>query len=114
MPWADYKVSGTIYASNTHIALNNMKVTLTDTAYGSRLINTVVTDSSGKYDFKFSGAPWKNTWILKAGDIDSTVNGSYSAKDTTITIPGSTLDSASGSWYQGHGEKHVDLYLDPK
>ena len=114
MPWADYKVSGTIYASNTHKALNGMKVTLTDTAYGSRPIHTQVTDSSGKYDFKFSGAPWNNSWILQAGDIDSTANGSYINKDTTITIPDSMLDSAVGAWYNGHGEKHVDLNLDPK
>jgi putative lipoprotein (rSAM/lipoprotein system) len=112
MPWADYKVSGTIHASDTRSVLSGIRVSLKDTTAGSCPIDTVYTDSVGKYAMTFSHAPWNNTWVLHAEDIDSAANGSYSAKDTIITIPDSTLDSASGSWYLGHGEKNVDLDLD--
>jgi hypothetical protein len=33
-------------------------------------------------------------------------------KDTVISLPESDLQGASGRWYQGHGEKVVDMRVE--
>jgi putative lipoprotein (rSAM/lipoprotein system) len=117
MPWANYKVIGTIHSSDiTHAALRGIKVSLKDTAAGSNAFDSTYTDSLGKYSLNFNTSPWDNTWVLDARDVDGTLNGSYTAKDTTISIPDSSLDSAGtrGTWYRGTGETTVDMNLYPQ
>jgi putative lipoprotein (rSAM/lipoprotein system) len=111
MPWAKYTVSGTIRTSDTQTPINGIRVTLRDTAAGSQPFDTVYTDTAGKYSVEFSNTPWYNTWVLDAEDVDGSANGEYDAKDTIISIPDTALDSASGSWYRGHGKKNIDLDL---
>ena len=111
MPWAKYTVSGTIRTSDTRSPINGIRITLRDTTAGSYPFDTVYTDTAGKYSVEFSNAPWYNTWVLHAEDADGSANNEYDAKDTIISIPDTTLDSASGSWYRGHGKKNIDLDL---
>jgi len=111
MPWAKYTVSGTIRTSDTRLPINGIRVTLRDTAAGSHPFDTVYTDTAGKYSVEYSNAPWDNTWILHAEDVDGSANGTYDAKDTTFSIPDTALDSANGAWYRGHGKKNIDLDL---
>lgn len=114
MPWANYKVMGTVRGIDTHTALKGIHITLSDTGTDSCIFASAYTDTSGKYSISFNDPPWKNTWTLHARDVDGSANGSYKAKDTIISIPDSALDSADsqGTWYSGHGEKTIDLNLD--
>jgi putative lipoprotein (rSAM/lipoprotein system) len=112
MPNADYKISGTVSSADQNLPIRGLLVSIADTLDPLRIIDSTKTDSVGKYSLQFSGAPWENTWHLKAKDIDSVANGSFAAKDTTISIPESDLKEPSGNWYKGHGEKDVDLKVD--
>jgi putative lipoprotein (rSAM/lipoprotein system) len=109
MPNADYKVSGTVSAADQNMPVKGLLVSIADTLNPPRIIDSAKTDSLGNYSLEFSGAPWENTWNLKTRDIDSVENGSFTEKDTVISIPESDLKEPNGNWYLGHGEKVVDV-----
>lgn len=112
MPSADYKVSGSVSSTDQNMPIKGLLVSIADTLNPSRIIDSTKTDSLGRYSLQFSSAPWQNTWHLKAKDVDSVQNGSFAAKDTIISIPETDLKDPSGNWYNGHGEKNVDMKVD--
>jgi|WetSurMetagenome_2_1015567.scaffolds.fasta_scaffold04603_7 putative lipoprotein (rSAM/lipoprotein system) len=111
MPYADYQISGTVLSADQDAPVKGLSVSLRDTLNASAITDSGVTDSLGRYSLQFSGAPWENTWVLKVRDVDSIENGSFRAKDTVISIPESDLREPSGNWYEGHGEKIVDVKI---
>jgi putative lipoprotein (rSAM/lipoprotein system) len=114
MPNAEYKISGTVKDAEQSLPVKGLSVSIRDTMNTSGTIDSTKTDSLGKYSMQFSGAPWRNTWDLKVEDIDSIENGSFTPKDTVISIPESDLQEPNGDWYKGHGEKTVDLKVNRK
>ena len=111
MPHADYKVSGKVLSADQNLPIKGLFVSITDTLNTSRIIDSTKTDSLGRYSLQSLG-DGKNTWNLKVEDIDSIENGSFTTKDTIISIPEKDLKEPSGTWYMGHGEKEVDLKVD--
>lgn len=112
MPYADFKVAGTVRSTEQGLPIKGLLVSLRDTLNTSGSIDSVKTDSLGKYSLEFSDAMWDNAWILSVKDIDSIDNGSFIGKDTAISIPESDLKGSDGKRYYGQGEKSVDLNLD--
>lgn len=114
MPHADYKVSGTIVSSDHNLPIKNLLVAIKDTFEPYGIHDSTKTDSLGKFSLEYSGPPWDSTFDLNVIDVDSTENGTFSAKDTIFSIPESELKGGNGPWYAGHGEKKIDLKLDKK
>ena len=112
MPYADYKITGKINASDTFESIRGIKVTVRDTGYAAPVKDSALTDSTGKYAIGFGQPPWNAAWIVEAADVDGESNGRFASKDTIISIPDSTLTGGDGEWYRGRGEKNVDLNLD--
>ena len=110
MPWAQYRVNGTVRAKATQQAIPGIEVMLGDTGALEFIADTG--DSLGRYGFYFSARPSPATWQLIASDIDADSNGRFTPKDTIISIPESTLTGGDGEWYQGSAEKTVDIDLD--
>jgi putative lipoprotein (rSAM/lipoprotein system) len=109
MPYADFSVKGTIRADLEKNVIPGIKVTLQDTA-SKQIVDSAITDGSGSYVMNFTAMPSLHTWILTAQDIDGAANGSFSKKDTLISIPPGNLVGGSG-FYSGAGLAIVDLYL---
>jgi putative lipoprotein (rSAM/lipoprotein system) len=114
MPSADYKISGTIMSSDQNKPISGLLVSIRDTMQTTGLIDSIKTDSLGRYSLQFIWPLSDYTWKLKVEDIDSTENGSFIAKDTAISISESELKDPDGQWYMGHAEKNIDLKIDRK
>ena len=114
MQYADYKVSGTVVSSDQNLAVKGLLIIVRDTMGTYKRLDSTMTDSLGRYSLEFSGPPFDNIWDLNVKDIDSTENGSFFSKDTTISIPESELKGRDAPYYLGHAEKKVDLKLDKK
>jgi putative lipoprotein (rSAM/lipoprotein system) len=112
MPHADYTISGTVRSADANLPVFGLFVSIRDTLDTAYILDTAATDSLGMYSLEFSTAPWKSTWLLRVKDVDSMENGPFIEKDTVISIPESDLRGASGSWYEGHGEKVVDVKVE--
>jgi putative lipoprotein (rSAM/lipoprotein system) len=112
MPYADYKIIGSIKAADNLEAIAGIKVSVRDTGCTCQAKDSVFTDGAGKYSLEFSQPPWNSAWLLEAADIDGENNGNFTLKDTVVSIPDSTLTGGDGEWYNGHGEKNVDIDLD--
>lgn len=114
MPNADYKISGTVTSAEQSLPVKGLSVSIRDTMNTSGTIDSTKTDSLGRYSVQFSSTPWRNTWDLKVEDIDSIENGSFTTKDTIVSIPESDLQEPNDNWNRGHGEKTVDLKVNRK
>jgi putative lipoprotein (rSAM/lipoprotein system) len=112
MPYADYRITGSIKASDTFLGIEGVKVSLRDTGCACVARDSALTDSAGAYALEFGGYPGQSTWSLTATDVDDAANGSFAPKDSIVSIPQSDLTGGDGSWYSGRGEKNVDLNLD--
>jgi len=112
MPHADYAISGTVRSADTNVPIGGLFVSGADSLDTAYLLDTATTDSLGMYSLEFTSAQAKSTWLLRVTDVDSIENGSFMEKDTVISIPESDLRGANGSWYQGHGEKVVDMRVE--
>ena len=110
MPYADFKVTGTVLSADQNLPIGGLSVSLRDTMEASGIIDSARTDSLGRYSLVFSEAPWGNVWLLGVKDIDSSKNGLFIGKDSVISKP--NLQGGDGKWYDGHGEKTVDLKMD--
>ncbi len=111
MPHADFKISGTVLSADQNQPIKGLSVTIRDTVYHWRAIDSTKTDSLGRYSLQFCEEPYLNTWNLEFVDVDSTENGSFRSKDTIISIPENELKDPSDSWYKGHAEKIVDKMI---
>jgi putative lipoprotein (rSAM/lipoprotein system) len=111
MPLADFKVSGTVRSADQHLPIKGIVISLSDTSDSIQRASPVTTDSLGKYllDADVFGN-LRGKVILHAMDLDSSLNGSFLPKDTTISLPDSAFKGASGE-YLGLDSENVDLYL---
>jgi len=109
MPYADFSIKGVIRSQSGLDPVKEIKIMLKDTS-SKQTVDSAFSASDGSFGFSFSGTPWQNTWILSARDVDGKTNGSYSDKDTLITIPADSMKGTSG-WYAGKGEINVEMYL---
>jgi len=112
MPYVDYKISGTVRAKQLGQPISGISVSLVDSLDSTPVGDTVLTDSTGKYAITLTEGIWRYAWILRARDVDGADNGSFMPKDTVVAIPESDLAGAGGTWYEGHGEKTVDMELE--
>lgn len=108
---ASYKISGTVISSDNNLPVKGLKVSIRDTTASSISNTSIFTDSDGRYSLEFKTDLWSNTWNLQAKDIDSTENGLYETKDTTVSIPKEELEEGDGKWNYGHVDKTVDLKI---
>lgn len=107
MPYADFKVIGTVRSADSSLPVKGLSVSLRDSMNASRIIDSARTDSLGRYLLEFSGFAFGNIWTLSVKDMDSSANGSFAEKDTVISQP--PLQGGDGHWYEGHGEETVDV-----
>jgi putative lipoprotein (rSAM/lipoprotein system) len=114
MPSADYTVSGKVQSFDSGEPIEGILVSIRDTSESSVIMDSIKTDSSGRYYLEFSNAPSDNIWYLRAKDIDSTENGLFLTKDTIVSVSESDLKEPGGSWYIGHAEINVDLKIERK
>jgi hypothetical protein len=56
----------------------------------SRIRDSAITDSLGRYALEFSNILTANRGILSVKDIDLSENGSFMPKDTVVSIPEGT------------------------
>ncbi len=114
MPMADYKISGTVKSSATQLPVKGLNVFAADTLPSSYTRDTSITDSNGAYSLEFSSYPDENNPIkVTITDVDGASNGSFSPKDTIVSIPSTDLKDPNGTWDKGHAEKTVDIKVDP-
>lgn len=112
MPYASYRVMGTVRARGSLEPLPGIKLTISDTAtVSSRTLDSAFTDTLGRYVLAYSDDPWAGVWRVTARDVDGAANGAFLAKDTTARIPQGELTGGGGSWDAGHGEDTVDIEL---
>jgi putative lipoprotein (rSAM/lipoprotein system) len=110
-PYADFTVKGTIKSENNPLGIANIKVTLEDTT-SKTVIDSGFTAQDGSFSMTHSSAPWLNTWVFRAQDIDGAANGLFKEKDTLISIPRDSLkDSMPAFFYDGKGVASIDLFL---
>jgi|GEM_PF-1168820 putative lipoprotein (rSAM/lipoprotein system) len=111
MPVADFKVSGTVRSADQHLPIKGIAIYLSDTLDSAQAGAPVTTDSLGKYLLTADVFPnFQGKVIIHARDFDSSLNGSFLPKDTTISLPDSAFKGASGE-YLGLDSENVDLYL---
>ena len=97
----------TVRSADSSLPVKGLSVSLRDTMNASGIIDSVRTDSLGRYLLEFSGFAFGNIWTLSVKDMDSSANGSFAEKDTVISQP--PLQGGDGHWYEGHGEETVDV-----
>jgi putative lipoprotein (rSAM/lipoprotein system) len=109
---AEFVVSGTIRSVDQHQPIKGIEVSLGDTLGTFQQGAPVATDSLGKYllTSELIGHFQQRIVVIHASDIDSSLNGSFLPKDTTISLPDSAFKGASEG-YQGLDSANVDLYL---
>lgn len=116
MPYADFKIKGTVRNLHSEEPIRGFSVSLRDTLDNSLISDEVLTDSLGNYIIEIRAAPWENTWMLHAEDIDGAENGRFDAVDSLISIPQSEIVEPSpffdDEWYAGWAELDIDLDLD--
>jgi putative lipoprotein (rSAM/lipoprotein system) len=114
IPMASYKISGAITAADTKQAIPSIRLYMKDSidTVSHFTLDSTLSDTAGRYSFEFSSFLGDSTWKIEARDIDGAQNGSYTPKDTIISIPRNALTGASGSENLGHAEKTVNIQLD--
>ena len=113
-PTADYRVRGTVKADQTGSPIPGIEVSLQDSgcdSTGCRIDDSTRTETDGGFAFAFSGLPGDHTWRISIRDIDSTVNGSFAAKDTLVRIPRDALRGGDGNWHKGRGTLNLVFRL---
>jgi putative lipoprotein (rSAM/lipoprotein system) len=105
-PMADFILQGTVKSKTDFSLLPDIKVTLN--------YNTGMTDAQGYYNVTVQDFPDAHTYDLRFHDTDSTQNGNFKDKDTTISFAGNNLQGGDGKWYEGTEIKIADILLEPK
>lgn len=108
-PHADYIFRGIVKSEQTSQTIKNIKVTITN--LGNK--NTT-TNENGAYNFEYYNVDLITNWNFKFEDIDSTANGLFENKDTTIIINSSFFHDYDGEWYTGRLESDINITLRPK
>ena len=111
MPSAEFVVSGTIRSADQHQPIKGIVVSLSDTLGLAQRGAPIATDSLGKYllTSELIGTLQRKV-VIYASDIDSSLNGTFLPKDTTLSLSDSLFKGASGE-YEGRDSENVDLYL---
>jgi putative lipoprotein (rSAM/lipoprotein system) len=113
MPHADFKFSGIVLSFDQQSPVKGLRVGIKHLSADSSMHDSTLTDSLGKYSLTFTDLPLEK-WILTVKDIDSSLNGSFSDKDTAIQTPQNEMHGGDGKWYKGRIEKNINLNLDRK
>lgn len=126
-PYADYEISGTITDSISSEPISQIKVILSDSidyTYQNSIYpaheyirDTVYSDSSGKYSFKFTAMPYNEvSFHLKTIDIDGpSNNGDYKSRNVNVNIISTDwIDKVGKNWYTGKAIKEQDIKLQKK
>ena len=95
-----FLLKGNIKASNT-----NQPIQLISVTNGN---NSVRSDSSGNYSYRFDKYNDEKTFSISYKDIDSTQNGSFKNKDTLISFENAPYNKEDGY------TKIIDIKIDPK
>ncbi len=104
-PSADFILNGNIQSVTTEQPIKNIKVSM-----GYETVNS---DENGDFTIKINNFPQEQTFNVLIEDIDSTENGSFQDKDTTVTFPDGNFSGGDG-WYEGETKKNITIRLDEK
>ena len=108
-PHADYVFRGIIKSEQTSQVIKNIKVTITN--LGNK---KTTTNENGAYRFEYNNVDLITDWYFKFEDIDSTTNGLFENKDTTIILNSSFFHDYDGENYTGRLESDVTITLKSK
>ena len=84
MPTIDLGISGQIKAAETNEPVAGIRVTCRDTSSRASFADTTITGSDGFYQFIIPDESRPGHFKVQADDIDGTVNGLFSSKDTVV------------------------------
>ncbi|OIP03842.1 MAG: hypothetical protein AUJ97_03780 [Bacteroidetes bacterium CG2_30_32_10] len=108
-PHADYIFRGIVKSAQTSQPIKNIKVSITN--LGNKNTST---NENGAFNFEYDNVDLITDWYFKFEDIDSTENGLFENKDTTIILNSSFFHDYNGEYYTGRLESDVTITLKSK
>jgi putative lipoprotein (rSAM/lipoprotein system) len=106
MPYAEYKLSGTVLDSSTNNPIPGISL-----AFGGA---TTTSAADGTWSMDVSGATYcDSNCTMQASDVDGTTNSTYT--DATVALSPTQVSAGSGTWDHGVFEqKSIQVSLNPK
>ena len=107
VPSAKFIVNGNVQSSLDNTPVKNIRVIMQG--------DTTLTDDSGNFVVMDKyGFPTSQIFDIKFLDIDSTENGSFENKDTTVSFVNPKFTKGNGHWYEGETSKELNIKLKPE
>lgn len=106
VPSAKFIVKGNVQSELNNTPIKSIRVVMQrDTAF---------TDESGNFTvIDEFGFPTNQTFDIKFQDVDSSLNGQFENKDTTVSFINPKFSNGNGHWYQGETSKEFNVKLRP-
>ncbi|MDR2950991.1 MAG: radical SAM-associated putative lipoprotein [Prevotella sp.] len=110
-PTAKFKVKGTI-VDESEAPITKIKTVLGKsykTELGDRpyYIDSVFTDSEGKFELNVVEFPTSQEFILKIEDVDGDENGAFETKIETVEFKDPSFTNGNNGWYAGETTKDI-------
>ena len=102
-PNAKFIVNGKVESSLNNSPIRNIRVIIQN--------DTTFTDESGNYSAFDRNFPASQTFDISFHDIDSTENGAFVNKDTTVAFINPKFTKGDGHWYNGETSTELNVKL---
>ena len=106
VPSAKFIVNGNVQSELLNTPIKSIRVVMQrDTAFTDESGNFTVVDEFG--------FPTSQTFDIKFQDVDSSLNGQFENKDTTVSFVNPKFSKGNGHWYQGETSIEFNVKLKP-
>jgi len=117
MPHVTMTIRGTIRNATDNAAVSGIKVITQDASVDSwGSTDTAITDAQGRFNADLSSSETSGPWSVNVHveDADSTADGSFGTRDTTLSIAPSKMQSTGEDWRLGIVTDTLDVTVQPK
>lgn len=112
-PYSKFTIKGKV-TNESNVPIPQIQIR---SPYGEGVpyVDTLYTDSKGKFSYSFEGFYRSENVPLLLSDIDGEQNGgSYAPDSVSVSFKGVDITGGDGGWYLGEATKEVTIVLKKK
>ncbi len=112
IPYATFKISGTVVNDSLRSAIPGILVIMNDTSFTSG--DSCLTDKNGEFSVQLNEFASSQTFEVSFKDVNVQMSGYFLSKDTIVTFQNPQFSQTNGSWNEGTVSDHFIIALIPK